>query len=605
MSLFSRKKTPPSPPPPSPPVSPEPARPAAPAPSSPLPPSKTETVLKLELPDVFAYQNDATRSSLAAVSPQNLPILSQRSRGTIVLVESNDEVRRLLSRLLQQEGYVLHTVTCLAEAREFLREQPADFVLARRACVPLNLETDIALRDVRQKAHTRIVDDFGEMILGQVVDYESMSQCLLALSGLLVSLLEGAHTGVRGHAQTVAKYCRMVGQRLGMTRRELDALTLAACLHDAGTLETAHKISEPTLQENQPPISPSLQSSLDLFANMPFAYAINDLLSSVSEAGAVEGDLLPPPPLGARILRVVDTYDTLRRTRPEQFSDENSLFEWMRRQPIGTFDSDALETLIYIRKSERAINDMDIFRETVLLVDPHPDELHFLGLRLKNDDYHILFARSVTEAVECLKAHPVTLVLTEHRLQGEGTGFDLLRTIKSDPVRRDIPVVFHATGDTTLIKQALELGAEDWYSKPQNTEIVALKIGRILSRVRARPGAAEGVQGSLREMGLIEMVQILCAGNRSVHIQLERENEKGELVIHNGQIINAHYRDLEGEPAVLLLLRWREGNFLIRPLRQAPPAKITASTDALVLQSCVAEDQRKAATTTEPKKNTP
>lgn len=587
MSLFSRKKSPPSPATHKPP---------------PVQSPKPETVLKLELPDVFAYQKDATRSSLMPSVPGSEEI--KRSRGVVLLVESNDEIRRLLSRLLQQEGYALHTATCLAEAREFLREGRADFVLARRACVPLNLETDIAVRDIRQKARVRIVDDFSEMILGQVVDYESMSQCMLALTGLLLSLLEGAHAGIRGHAQTVAKYCRMIGQRLGMARRDLDALTLAACLHDLGSLETDNKISEPVIREGQELLSPSLQPTLDLLANIPFAYSINELLAATTESAPSEGDLLPPVPLGARVLRVVDTYDTLRRNHADQFPDENGLFEWMRRQPTGTFDTDALETLIHIRKSERAINDMDIFRETVLLVDPHPEEFEFLSLRLKNDDYYVLTARSVAEAMDQLNKQPITLVLSEYHLQGDATGFDLLRTIKNDPGLRDIPIVFHATGPTDLIRQALELGAEDWYAKPHNIEIVALKIGRILSRVRARPAAADGVQGNLRDMGLIEMVQIFSTGNRSVHIQLENASDKAELIIHNGRLINAVVRDLAGEPAALEILRWREGNFLIRPLRQVPPSKIMASTDSLLLQSCITEDHRKAAAA-DPGKTTP
>jgi response regulator RpfG family c-di-GMP phosphodiesterase len=588
MSLFSRKK--PEEPPPPPPAQPPPPR---------SQPSKADSTLKLELPDVFAFREDATRASIAARVSDETKL--EQGRGFVLLVESDDEIRRLLSRLLQHEGYTLHTVTCLAEAREALKTQPAGFVLARRACVPLNLDTDIALRDVRQKANVRVVDDFSELILGQVVDYESMSQCVLALSGLLASLLEGAYTSARGHAQTVAKYSRLVGQRLGLNRRDLDALTLAACLHDVGSLETDHRISQLGVQDGQPLLSPSLHSSLELLANIPVAYPINDLLAAATEnAAAHEDESLPPTPLGARILRVVETYDTLRRCHRDQFAEENALFEWMRRQPAGTFDLDALETLIHIRRSEHTINSMDLFRETVLLISLHPEELEILSLRLQNDDYHILTARSITEALDQLRAHHVTLVLTSYHLQGETTGFDLLRSVKNDPAMRDIPVVFHDIPQTDLVKHALELGAEDWYPKPYNIEIIALKISRILQRFRVRPAATEGVHGNLRDMALIDMVQILCAGLRSVHIQLQRDDDHAELLIHKGQIANAKYRDLEGEDAALAVLQWTEGSFSIRPLREAPPARITASTDSLLHRSCASEDRRNTTRTTAP-----
>jgi hypothetical protein len=147
---------------------------AAPMPAAPVadPPSKTETTLKLDLPDVFAFHQDATK---AQVPPRTLPGVDEEAgpapgRGTVLLVETDDEVRRLMSRLLQYEGFRLLTATCLAEARALLQERTADFVLARRACVPLNLETDIALRELRKKTLVRIVDEFNELILGQVVD---------------------------------------------------------------------------------------------------------------------------------------------------------------------------------------------------------------------------------------------------------------------------------------------------------------------------------------------------------------------------------------------------------------------------------------------------
>jgi hypothetical protein len=72
------------------------------------------------------------------------------------------------------------------------------------------------------------------------------------------------------------------------------------------------------------------------------------------------------------------------------------------------------------------------------------------------------------------------------------------------------------------------------------------------------------------------------------------------MFIYKGQIVNAHHRDMEGEAIAIELLRWTEGTFWIRPLREAPPCRITASTDSLLLQSCVSEDHHSST-----KANTP
>lgn len=561
--------------------------------------ARNESVdLKVDLPNVFAFDQDETKSKAlprkAVPSGEEGP--AKRNRGRILLVETDDEICRLLSRLLQYEGYEVQKASCLAEAREQIKTAPADFLLARRTCVPMNLQTEIALRDLRGKTAIRIVDEFSDLMLGQVVDYESLAQSTLAITDLLLSLLEGARLGNRGHAHNVAKYCRLVGQRLGLRRRDLDALSLAASLHDLGPLETSHRISE-VLTASNALVPPELESTLDLLANISFPYAINDLLAGTAESAtpaepSSDGAVAPQVPLGARVLRAVEAYDTLRRSGREEFQDEERVFEWMRRQPTGTFDTDVVETLIHIRKHERAISAMNIFWAGVLLVDPQPQDSQLLRLRLENDDYHVMMAGTVEEALQKLRSEPVTVVLTEYQLDQPAAGLELLRAVKDDPSLRHIPVIFHAPASTDLVKQALELGAEDWYPKPHNVEIIALKLQRVVNRVHTNPvGGGEGVQGNLREMGLIEMVQILGTGGRSVQIQLESGGRKAELALQKGQIIHAVLGDHRGEEAALEILTWTEGAFRIAPLRKIPPVTVTSSTDTLLLQSCVRQDQ--------------
>ena len=543
------------------------------------------TFLKVDLPDLFAYKNDETKLPATA---------TQRQRGRVLLVESDDEIRRLLSRLLVHEGYGVQTATCLAEAREIIKEFSATSLLARRACVPLNSQTEQAVRDLQAKTDVRIVDEFTDLILGQVVDYESVAQSMLRLTSLLVSLIDAAHTGMRGHAHNVAKYCRLVGQRLGLKRRDLDGLTLAASLHELGALETQHQTSA-VLTENNRPASSNFPSALELLADIAFPYAINDLLAGAAvtaATGSVAADLAQSRSgPGANILRVVETYETLRRSAKAEFQEEAQVFDWMRRQPTGLFDSEVLETLIDIRKNERTISAMNIFLAAVLVVDPRPQDVQLLRLRLENDDYHVLTARTLEEALQKLHNEPITLILTEYQLDQPAGGLELLRIVKADPALRQIPVIFHAPANTDLVKRALEIGAEDWYPKPFNVEITAMKLQRVISRIHASPtGMRAGVQGNLREMGIIEMVQILSSGGRSVQIQLENIGRTAELVLQAGKIISANVDHRTGEDAALEILTWREGTFRIAPLKGSAAITVTATTDTLLLQSCARRD---------------
>jgi response regulator RpfG family c-di-GMP phosphodiesterase len=588
MKLFARKPAPPQPPPLTPEVL------AAHAPTAPPKPDPqlNETSLKLNLPDVFAFDEDETKAKLNGKRRKTDDDPAVRSRGSILLVESDEEVCRLIARLLEHEGYQIAKASCLAEAKTALNDFPADYLLARRHCVPLNLQTEHVLRDLHTKTSVRIVDDFSELLLGQVIDYESVAQCTLGLTDLLLSLLEGANIGARGHAHCVAKYTRLLGQQLGLSRRELDAVTLAALIHDLGSLETRRQIGD-ALYSRSELLPASVRSTLDMLANIQFPYEINELINAA--AGLTPDAALQSSRFAksAHILRVADAYDSLRRANPDQPATDDQIFAELRRQAAVLFDSHALETFIHLRKNEQLISAMNIFWAAILIVDPNPAEQQLLRLRLENNDCHVEFAQSVEEALTKLRQNNFTLVVTEHKLTGRGDGFELLRTLKLDPELRRLPVIFHSTAGTDLVKYALELGAEDWLAKPHNVEIMAMKIQRIIARHHStRETGGDGVRGSLRDMGIMEMVQILNAGNRSVVIALENGKRTGELTLQTGQIIAAAAGELLNESAAIELLQWDDGQFRIAPLRDAPAVTIRTSTDNLLLQACYLRDKQ-------------
>ncbi|MEI6082730.1 MAG: response regulator [Verrucomicrobiota bacterium] len=587
MGLFSKKAKAPAP------AGPATATAEAPPPAAPAH-DLDESALKLNLPNIFEFDKHETKSPTKTRNLITDPAEGAAVHGTIVLVESDEEIRRLLSRLLQHEGYTIIRASCLAEAKTALADVGADFLLARRQSVPLNLQTERVLRELATKVNIRIVDDFTQLMLGQVIDYESMSQCTLGLGDLFMSLLEGANVGARGHAHSVAKHCRLVGQQLGLNRRELDALTMAAYLHDLGSLETHRQIGVPLYARSEA-LDASVRSTLEMLSNLKFPFEIAELINTAAGIAPDDSNAINPRLSRAgHILRVADAYDSLRRPNTGTAQTEEQVIDELRRQATSAFDPQVLETFIHLRKSEQTISAMNIFWAAVLIVDPNPADQQLLRLRLENSDLHVATATSVEEALQQLRAQPFTLVLTENKLAGRGDGFELLRTVKSDPELRRIPVVFHAMADNDLVKYALELGADDWLAKPHNVEIMAMKLQRIIARQHTTKDGSggDGVHGTLREMGIMEMVQILSAGNRSVKISLETAQHTGELILQQGQIIAANRGDLTGESAALELLSWEDGQFRILPLRDNPASTIRTSTDNLLLQACHAKDKK-------------
>src|SRR6516225_5256854 len=119
----------------------------------------------------------------------------------------------------------------------------------------------------------------------------------------------------------------------------------------------------------------------------------------------------------------------------------------------------------------------------ILIVDDNEDNRYTLQLLLESDDYErIASAASGNEAIALLEKQKFSLVLLD-LMMPDLNGDEVLRLIKSDPEKRDIPVVMiSADTDAEKVAQCIELGADDYLPKPFNPTILRARIGAALRR---------------------------------------------------------------------------------------------------------------------------
>ena len=68
-------------------------------------------------------------------------------------------------------------------------------------------------------------------------------------------------------------------------------------------------------------------------------------------------------------------------------------------------------------------------------------------------------------------------------------------------------------------------------------------------------------QGSLKELPLADIVQLVAVSGKTGMFSLTRGAEQGAVYILNGQITHAKVNDVEGEDAIYALALWNEGQF--------------------------------------------
>jgi class 3 adenylate cyclase len=86
------------------------------------------------------------------------------------------------------------------------------------------------------------------------------------------------------------------------------------------------------------------------------------------------------------------------------------------------------------------------------------------------------------EAIALIKKEKFSLVLLD-LMMPDLNGDEVLKVIKSDPDKRDMPVVMlSADTDADKVSQCIELGADDYLPKPFNPTILRARIGAALRR---------------------------------------------------------------------------------------------------------------------------
>ncbi|WP_457553689.1 response regulator [Desulfobacula sp.] len=121
-------------------------------------------------------------------------------------------------------------------------------------------------------------------------------------------------------------------------------------------------------------------------------------------------------------------------------------------------------------------------KDSILVVDDEPDILELITYNLKNEGYRVLTAQSGEQAIKMVKQSHPDLMILDLMLPGIN-GLEVTKILKNDEQTREMPIVMvTAKGEETDIVTGLELGANDYISKPFSPKILVARIRAILRR---------------------------------------------------------------------------------------------------------------------------
>jgi sigma-B regulation protein RsbU (phosphoserine phosphatase) len=123
---------------------------------------------------------------------------------------------------------------------------------------------------------------------------------------------------------------------------------------------------------------------------------------------------------------------------------------------------------------------------TLLIVDDNPANRDLLARRLEGQNFWVFVAENGPHALEMIAEYRYDIVLLDLDMPGM-SGFEVLERLKSDPELRHIRVIMmSALDDVERIVDCIDLGADDYLTKPINPVLLRARLAACLKRKRWR-----------------------------------------------------------------------------------------------------------------------
>jgi len=153
---------------------------------------------------------------------------------------------------------------------------------------------------------------------------------------------------------------------------------------------------------------------------------------------------------------------------------------------------------------------MSIQPGSILIVDDHEMNRDLLSRYLKRDGHTVSVAENGRQALAMLLMRKFDLVLLDIMMP-EMTGFEVLARLRADDDLKHIPVVvISALEDTESAARSIDLGAEDYLTKPINPVLLKARVAASLDKKRLRDDEHDALHRISEEMKradeLLEMI---------------------------------------------------------------------------------------------------
>ncbi len=522
----------------------------------------------------------------------------ESGKKAILLISDETYAAPLVRSVLERENYTVDVVNSVAKAAERITDQEYHSVFIRNSISGDILFFVDKIRKIRSSTRIQFFESASSLIMGG--DLAEVADGLLTANlELFTSLLVSKTKMPINHGLQVGQYVNRLCRRMKLPVKDRLMITNVAYIHDlarfyysANDGGDSRRLIELTIR---------LLKSVDypLMARHMLGMMYSPLPQDCTE-------IMPVEVLGSNIVTIVDLYCDNLPAIDRLSLDKFDAVETKLRDLIGKlFIEEIVEQFVEMIKSDILSIQSASQASQIMVFSETEDSGRLLEARLKLEGFRIIIENDIDAFLELYqRSRPELMILafTQNinkiksvvdKMEKNGLDFDQTPAFL-------LTETLNLSGMTGLIDR----GFEDIIPIDDNLDFLVTKLRKYISRTFSNDQTVwdnDGlpfVQGRLTDMNLIELLNALGPGRKTVKIVIEEDGcgtDPTIMYLCHGQLRYAECGDKIGDEVIYEAFAWEDGNWTVEPIEVEliPVPNINGSNESLLMEGCRRNDTGK------------
>ncbi|MFH2037083.1 MAG: DUF4388 domain-containing protein [Candidatus Zixiibacteriota bacterium] len=515
----------------------------------------------------------------------------------ILMVTDEQSTLESLRQVFENDGYRVVNTDSADNAIDLLERKNFYAVFIKDTVTGDYIDLIERVRKKAPKTLVNYYENSSALLLNQDIVKSEIELHLTSLE-IFTSILSSKSNFETDHSGMVGKYADKLCKKMDIPDRDRLMISTAGYIHD---LAIHYYNTNPSDNPRQ-----TISLTTKLLSSLNYSPIITEMLRTMYlDLKGKYTKRLPIEVLGGNILTLVDLFcENFPKNDCLSLDKFETIKKKMKDLTGKLFLKEVVDAFIEMIQDSILDNHDDAHEMNLMIFAEEVAMQERLEQQLGHEGFRLIIHDSREKFIEMYRRSKPSMII----ISAPGTPDSVIELVDNFEAEgiifSDIPTfILTEAICVPRLTQLIEQGVEDIIPFDDTLNLLASKSRRMKFRMDSKTGNETSdsdiisAQGRLLEMNLIDLLQAMGPGRKTVKITIHANNsEQQNLIIYlkQGVIHHATLNDLAGAEAIYEGLGWIEGTWKIEPvkLEELPLPNNDQPNESILMEGCRLLDER-------------